>query len=539
MPDRIVFHDSIVPLPAQLGLTPNGLLTQAAKPEHKEERMELLFSLAIPQAAQQKLEDIVARGKTVTADALQRDYAPKAADLNALRDWLTRQGFDAVEASKDKSGIYAQATVNQIEKSLQVNMMRVTKDGLTYTAAQNAPSLPEDVGAPVHAIIGLQPFRHAYKHRAIRSRNGGNRLSLGKTDMPTPSPNVKNAPPYLVSEIKKAYNADGLEVTGKGQTIGILIDTFPADSDVQAFWAKNGIKGTPQVQCINVTSTHLPALEGEETLDVEWASGTAPGAKIKVYASGSLGFVDLDKALDAILADAATDKTMRQMSISLGLGERFFGGPNGEIATQHQKFLKLAALGVNVFVSTGDAGSNPDQTGHGGNGPLQVEYESSDPCVIAVGGTSLTLDASGKVASETAWASSGGGKSAYFKRPEWQSGAGVPAGNRRLVPDVSLTADPEKGAFMLIQGKVEQIGGTSWSAPMWAGFCALLNEARDNAEMEPLAFLNPILYPLVDSPCFRDITEGSNGAHDATSGYDMVTGLGVPNMAELVATLTA
>ena len=123
----------------------------------------------------------------------------------------------------------------------------------------------------------------------------------------------------------------------------------------------------------------LPPAEGEETLDVEWGSGGATGASIRIYASGSLAFVALDRALDRILADAATIPAMRQLSVSLGLGETFLNGPGGEVSIQHQKFLKLAAAGVNVFVSTGDAGSNPDQTGQSSTGPLQVEYESSDP----------------------------------------------------------------------------------------------------------------------------------------------------------------
>src|SRR3954467_12572881 len=112
------------------------------------------------------------------------------------------------------------------------------------------------------------------------------------------------------------------------------------------------------------------------------------------------------------------------------------GGPQGEVATQHQKFLRLAAAGVNVFVSSGDSGSNPDSTGHGASGPLQAEYEASDPAVIGVGGTTLKFTTAGQV-SERAWTGSGGGKSIFFPRPSWQTGKGVPAGTARLVPDVS------------------------------------------------------------------------------------------------------
>ena len=224
-----------------------------------------------------------------------------------------------------------------------------------------------------------------------------------------------------------------------------------------------------------------------------------------------MAFVDLDLALDRILADVTSEPGMRQLSISLGLGETYMAGPEGEVATQHQKFLRLAAAGVNVFVSSGDAGSNPDDTGHSPTGPVQAEYESSDPCVIAVGGTSLTLTPNGSVADETGWTGSGGGKSIFFPRPPWQKGLGMPTSNVRLVPDVSVAADPETGALLVLHGHVTQIGGTSWSAPVWAGFCALLNEARASAGASPLPFLNPSLYPLMSTACFRDIRSGSNG----------------------------
>jgi kumamolisin len=108
----------------------------------------------------------------------------------------------------------------------------------------------------------------------------------------------------------------------------------------------------------------------------------------------------------------------------------------------------------------------------------------------------------------------------------------------RLVPDVSAVADPNTGALLVLHGKGTQIGGTSWSAPIWAGFCAMINEARNKAGKPPLPFLNPLLYPLMGTACFRDVTAGSNGAYKAGPGYDMVTGIGVPNVAQLIQKLT-
>src|SRR5439155_5806098 len=107
-------------------------------------------------------------------------------------------------------------------KSLGVKMVRATKDGLTYTAAQTAPSLPVNIGNSVHATVGLQPFRHPHKHSMKRIPKDHNRVALDGPAPDGPSRNIENAPPYLVPEILRAYNADGLSVTGNGQTIAIL-----------------------------------------------------------------------------------------------------------------------------------------------------------------------------------------------------------------------------------------------------------------------------------------------------------------------------
>jgi kumamolisin len=171
---------------------------------------------------------------------------------------------------------------------------------------------------------------------------------------------------------------------------------------------------------------------------------------------------------------------------------------------------------------------------------LQAEFESSDPVVIGVGGTSLTLNNGGNVTSEIGWTAGGGGISTFFDRPAWQTGPGVPAGTKRLVPDVSLVADPQTGALIFFQGQVQQIGGTSWSAPTWAGFCALMNSARSQGGKQPLGFLNPMIYPLIGTSSFRDITVGSNDnklpstQYNAGPGYDLVTGIGVPNIQALI-----
>ena len=76
-----------------------------------------------------------------------------------------------------------------------------------------------------------------------------------------------------------------------------------------------------------------------------------------------------------------------------------------------------------------------------------------------------------------------------------------------------------------------------WSAPTWAGLCALINEARQRNGRKPLSYLNPLIYPLIGGNCFRDVLTGSNGAYSCGSGYDLVTGIGSPDLKQLVAKL--
>jgi kumamolisin len=531
MSARKIFQESVIPLPAEPGVTHGGIVVNAMTAEQPDEPMNVHFSLAVAKDVETQLEAKVAKGEVVSREQIEKLYTATKHQKEVLTSWLKANGYEIVRTSRD--GIYTRAVASKVAKSLDVNMVPVTKNGVTYISAQNAPSLPEEVAEGVRSINGLQPFRQANKHMIRFHPTDGNRVP----DSPQgPTANIANRPPHVVAEILKAYNAERVNADGSGQTIAILIDTFPEDADLTAFWAKNGLSVTlAQIDKINVAGGPLPAPSGEETLDASWTSGIAPGALIRIYATGSLTFVALDKALDQMIDDIAGQPAMRQVSISLGLGESFMS-PD-EVRAEHTKFLHLAAAGINVFVSSGDAGSNPDNTGHSPTGPLQAEYEASDPAVIGVGGTRLRLTATGQVSSETGWTASGGGASRFFPRPIWQTGMGVPSGTQRLVPDVCSAADPNTGALLILGGNTIESGGTSWSAPVWAGFCALLNEARQKAGRPLLGYLNPSLYKLIGTPAFRDITSGTNGAFHCGPGYDQVTGIGSPNVGELMARL--
>jgi kumamolisin len=174
------------------------------------------------------------------------------------------------------------------------------------------------------------------------------------------------------------------------------------------------------------------------------------------------------------------------------------------------------AQGSVFFVSPGDGGSSPGAGGHDHSGPVQVESPANDPNVTAVGGTSLNLNVStGAVSSESAWFDGGGGVSAIFARPAWQTGPGVPVGSNRLVPDAALVADLDTGGYLILNGQLFTVDGTSWSSPTWAGFCEMINQVRANLSKPSVGLLGPKIYPLIGTSNFRDITTGSNGPNGA------------------------
>ena len=419
--------------------------------------------------------------------------------------------------------------MSQIERAFETKFARVSFAGVQYSSAQNAPSLPAAVGEPVLGINGLQPHLRPTPH--------------SKKISGQPQKLTNNQPPYTVKEIANAYSAAGLSVNGAGQKIGIVIDTFPASSDLASFWQANAIsQSLNNIEEVQVVSGILPSPSGEETLDVEWSSSMAPGAKVRIYATKDLQFVHLDQAYQAIINDLPSQPTLRQVSLSYGLGETYES--TTQMQTDAQYFASLAAGGVTVFVSSGDGGSTPGLNGWEDNsGPLQVECPANDPNVTSVGGTSLNLiPSTGAISNEAAWSFGGGGSSRFFTRPSWQTGDGVPAGAYRTVPDVALVADLNTGGYLVFNGQSYVVGGTSWGAPTWAGISAMINQARANIGVSSVGLLGPIIYPLNGTGSFRHITTGNNGlngVYNAGPAYDLCTGLGVPNVASLIQTIAS
>jgi kumamolisin len=173
---------------------------------------------------------------------------------------------------------------------------------------------------------------------------------------------------------------------------------------------------------------------------------------------------------------------------------------------------------------------------------------ASIPEMVNVGGTTLSVTADGGWLGEQAWfdvplsLGTSGGVSELFDKPDWQRGVtdNVPADRnrgRRLTPDVAAVADPFTGVRFLLNGEPTVGGGTSQAAPIWAGLAAVMNQYLLANGGRQLGDLNPLLYQMAAGarlPGFRDITLGGNAVDSAAPGYDLVTGLGTPNVANLV-----
>ena len=244
------------------------------------------------------------------------------------------------------------------------------------------------------------------------------------------------------------------------------------------------------------------------------AHAIAPQAKIILYEANTSNLSDLT----AVVQAAAVQTGVTAVSMSWGQGQEDVGYDSSFVSP-----------GVTFLASSGDSGSPAD-------------YPAYSPNVIAVGGTSLTLNTDNTYQSETAWSGSGGGQSVDESEPSYQ--LPVQTSNQREAPDVSFDANPQTGVAVCDSYDYGsgtpwiQVGGTSLAAPCWAGLVAIANQLRAAKGLNPLNTASAteaqsILYA-IDAADYHDVTSGSNGGYWAGPGYDMVTGLGTPVANKLV-----
>jgi len=352
---------------------------------------------------------------------------------------------------------------------------------------------------------------------------------------------------FAPSQLRQAYGFDqvtfgGVQGGGSGQTIAIIdaYDDPNIVNDLAIFDQTFGLPAPPRFTKINqVGGTTYPAMdpsggwELESSIDVEWAHAIAPGASILLVEASSASNDDLYSAVDY----ARSQPGVSVVSMSFGGHVYSDGSYVGELPTDPSNdyhFLTPSGhSGVTFVAASGDYGAPP-------------QYPATSPNVLAIGGTTLSLNANNSYGSETGWSGSGGGMSRYEPEPAYQGG--VQSTGFRANPDVALDADPATGVAVYDSvtyypyypillgasgwyglGGTSPVGGTSVAAPMWAALVAIADQGRSLLGVGSLdggSQTLPIIYQ-ADANDFHDITQGNNG-YPAGPGYDLVTGRGSP-----------
>jgi kumamolisin len=457
----------------------------------------------------------------VTPKEFTERFGPSQEDWNGVVKFAQQSGFKVIGGSRDAMDIRLQGTVAQVEKAFHVQMgiYQHPTENRTFFAPDREPSV--DLGFQLWHVTGLDNYSLP-RPLVVRTQGNG---KLG------PQATVGSCPgaSFCGSDMRAAYYG-GSALTGAGQNIGLLEYAGFDIADVNTYYSN-----AKQTRAFAVTgvstdgsSVNCLASQGcddtEQTLDITQAGGMAPNVTtVYVFVS--------DNSDTALLGSMSTNSPL-----PLNLSSSWTWSP-ADPSTDDPYFQKMGAQGQSFFQATGDSGA------YRGNAP----WPANSAFVTGVGGTDLvTASAAGPWKSETAWADGGGGWGTNVTIPSWQEGilASCSACSKtdRNVPDVSANANFTFYVCADQSGCTEnEYGGTSFAAPMWAGYLALANQQAATAGAAAPGFINPAVYTIGlgsgYGTSFHDIVSGSNG-FSATTGYDLATGWGSPNGAGLINALT-
>jgi kumamolisin len=513
----------------------------------------MLFSVTLSMRDFAGLEARIAAGEKIPWAEMEARYLPLSSDYERVASWLSSQGFATALRDRSRSSIFVRGPVSQVAQAFGVQFARVSVSDGEYTSAVTDPSLPADLAPVVLSVNDLQPeFRMRPVHFAARVAPDD---VIGGFIYVTPD-NVASA--YAIPAT----------ATGAGQTVAILLQAVPATGDLSTFWATvNSAQSVNNVTTVNYDGgPSSPTSDDmfESSLDVEWAGAIAPGAAIRMY----VGPNALEAATQ-VINDLPSVPSLTVVSSSYGNTEQLIGSQFLQAASQTAAVL--ASQGVSNLTASGDAGSNPNASISAGqysaSAPLGVTYPASDPSVTGVGGTTINYTGNFVYSGEIVWnefndamhpsaSASGGGISSTFSKPSWQTGGSLLAGQTmRCVPDIAGISDGDfdnlvipgykpnnatnVAVLIIVGGSPMGAIGTSLACPVWAGITALINQARAANGQAAIGLLNPFLYPLQGTGAFNDVTSGNNGAYSAGPGYDLCTGLGSPDVANLLAALSS
>jgi hypothetical protein len=463
----------------------------------------------------------------LSVEQFTQQFGPRVEDYEAVVAFAEANGFVVSGRPANRLVVPISGSVAQINSAFNVrmNLYQHPSESRTFFSPDREPSL--NLSVPIAHIAGLNNF--SLPQSMLKRIQGGVTLA----DITGSGPDGS----YLGSDMRAAYYG-GTTLTGNGQAVGVLEFGGYDLSDVNATFSNAG-----QSYSVPVNNVLLDGATGapvgddaEEVLDIVQAIGMAPGlSQVRVYIGQGLDDANLFNAM-------AAENICKQLSVSWGWYPE-------DSTTDDVFFQEFAAQGQSILIASGDSGAFDVAVS-------PYLYPSEDAYVTSVGGTHLTTNgAGGDWAAETVWNSegygSGGGISLdAIPIPSWQTGVATSANGGsttlRNEPDVAMEGDFDN--YLCDLGSCGGGGaGTSFAAPRWAGFIALVNQQAVEAGNAPsggIGFINPAIYAIGAGSSydndFHDVTSGNNLTEgqpvwfSATTGYDLTTGWGSANGQNLI-----
>jgi kumamolisin len=465
--------------------------------------------------------------KYLTPQEFTAKFGPTQADYEAVVSWAKANGLTVVGGTRDGMDVQVSGRVSTIEAAFHVEMrtyQHPTEDRIFYAADREpVTSLPfslwhvsglDNYSIPHPLLVKKSDYAQAHGIDAAK-------VVSHATTGSGPSAS------FLGSDMRAAYYG-GTALTGAGQNLGLFEYEGTDLADLTTYFKNVGQTNNVPVTLLSTDGTSTSCLytraggdcdDTEQTLDMTQAIGMAPGLASLVVYIGST---------DTAIISAMT--THSPLPTTIGCS---WGWTPADPSTLDPYFEKMASQGQNFFAASGDS-----STWSASN----EAWPADDAYVVSVGGTDLTTaSAAGPWKSETAWVDSGGGISPdKIAIPAWQQLSGVINSTNkgsttyRNGPDVSANAN---FTFYTCADQTtclaNDYGGTSFAAPMWAAYIALVNQQLVANGEKTIGFLNPTIYAQnitsVYDTDFHDIASGTSGSYSATTGYDLVTGWGSPN----------
>jgi kumamolisin len=474
-------------------------------------------------------------------------YGASQENIDRVTSVLGKFGLTVVRVHPAARSIRLAGTVSSMENAFQVKLFNYAHENGNYRGRVGALQIPIELKGIVQGVFGLDNRRVAHRSRQpVRGTSDAKSFAAVPASWYTPS--------------KLAAHYDFPTGQGDKQSVGIL--EFGGgffEQDLEKFCKLTGGQ-VPTVKPISTDGTPTAAkdgAQGEVMLDVEIVAGCCPKSTIVVYFAdwSEQGWIT---ALDAATQDKENDPGV--LSASWGFAEDADIWTQQAMTQVNESMKDAAYLGITVCIASGDDGSSDAIN----DGHAHVNFPSSSPYALSVGGTTIVSHTGTE--GDIAWkegdglradngGSTGGGASAVFPRPTWQSTVKIESVNPgaivgRVLPDVAANADWTASPYLLVVGgKAQPNGGTSAATPLWASLVTLINEQRGPGNR--IGYLTPVLYEAeagakagntVGSEGCTDVLSGNNttdaiGGYSAGPGYDAVSGWGTPNGQKLMASL--